>query len=284
VGRGWFVGLVAGLLVLAACGGGTSDRDDGTKVISGCRIQPNTSCVGKNLAGADLRNAELNGSNLQHVYLAGADLGGADLRGANLDGAVITNADLRSADFSKSRLENVNLTGSDLTDSYFRLAVTNNNFGGTIRCRTTLPNGAIDSVSCTAPPPTTAPPTTTTTRPGTTTTRKPTPPTTRPTPPTTRPTPPTTTAPPPACSQNLLLAAYVAKFGQLPDNTTFQIHACVGAYAGTDLSNPSFGPAFAVYQAQGSTWVALNTGNSAVCNGFNIPAAIAQQIGCNQLP
>jgi pentapeptide repeat protein len=282
VRRGWLVGLVAGTLVFAACaGGGTSDRDDGTKVISGCRIQPNTTCVGKNLAGANLRNAELNGSNLQHVYLAGADLGGADLRGANLDGAVITNADLRSADFSKSKLENVNLTGSDLTDSYFRLAATNNTFAGTIRCRTTLPNGAIDSVSCTAPTPTTAPPTTTTTKPpATTTTRRPTPPTTRPTPPTTRPTPPTTSPAPPPCALNLLQAAYVAKFGLPPDGTTFSVHACVGSYGGTDLANPSTGPAFAVYQVQGSNWVALNTGTAGVCDGLGIPPAIAQQIGC----
>jgi hypothetical protein len=272
---------VVGALVLAACGGGSGDRDDSTKVISGCRIEPNTSCAGKNLAGADLRDAELNGSDLRFVYLAGADLSGADLRRANLEGAVVTNANLRSADVSKAHLDNVNLTGSDLTDAYFRGATTNKDvFAGTIRCRTTLPDGAVSSVSCTAPAPTTAPPPTTTTKPATTTTKRPTPPTTRPPPPTTPPTPPTTGAPAPACTLNLLQAAYVAKFGIPPNDTTFAIHACAGGYAGTDLFNPSIGPAFAVYQAQGSTWVALNTGTAGVCDGFGIPPAVAEQIGC----
>jgi hypothetical protein len=270
--------LVTGLAVLAACGGGGSsgDRNDQTQVIAGCKIQPNTSCVGANLAGANLRNVELNGSNLQRIYLVGADLAGADLRGANLNGSVITNADLRGADFSNTNLSNANLTGSDLTDAYFRGAITNSNIlAATIRCRTTRPDGTIDSASCASPTPTTTAPTTTTTR-------KPTPPTTRkPTPPTTRPTPPTTSpVPPPPCTLTALQSAYVAKFGIPPDGTTFTLNACVGGYAGTNLYNPSFGPAFVVYQTQGSIWVALNEGSAGVCDGLGIPPAVAQQIGC----
>jgi hypothetical protein len=282
VRRGLPVGLLIGMLLLAACGGGgTTDLDDGTRVISGCRIEPHTTCVGKNLAGANLANAELNNSNLSFAYLAGANLAGADLRSANLEGAVITNADLRSADVSKAHLANTNLTGSNLTDAYFRSASTNKDiFAATVRCRTTLPDGSIDSVSCVPPPPAAPPATTTTTKPATTTTKRPTPPTTRPTPPTTHPPPPTTAPVPPACTVTALQAAYVAKFGLPPDGTTFAIHACAGGYAGTDLANPTIGPSFAVYQAQGSTWVALNTGTSGVCDGLGIPPAVAEQIGC----
>jgi hypothetical protein len=145
---------------------------------------------------------------------------------------------------------------------------------GTIRCRTTRPDGTIDSTSCASPTPTTAPPTTTTTKPAP-------PPKTRPTPPTTRPTPPTTSpVPPPPCTLNALQSAYVAKFGFPPDGTTFTINACVGGYAGTNLQNPSIGLTFAFYQARGSIWVALNEGSAGVCDGFNIPPAVAQQIGC----
>ena len=275
--RSWAMALVAGMVVLAACGGGggsSGDRLDQTEVISGCKIQPNTSCAGANLSGANLRNAELNNSNLQHVYLAGADLSNADLRSSNLTGAVITNADLRGADLSKTNLTNAILTGSDLTDAYFRGATTNGDiFAGTIRCRTTRPDGTVDNASCAGPTPST----TTTTKPAQTTTR----PTTRPTTPTTRPTPPTTSpGPPPPCTLTTLQAAYVAKYGLPPDGTTFTINACVGGYAGTNLDNPSIGTVFAVYIAQGSSWVALNEGSAGVCVGLGIPPAIAEQIGC----
>ncbi len=280
--RGAALGLAAGLIVLAACGGGGStvkaDRDDGVRVIGGCKIQPRTSCPGANLAGAELRNAELNNSDLQRVDLAGADLSASDLRSSNLSSAVITNANLRSADLSKSNLSGVNLTGSDLTDAYLRGAVTNHDiFQATIRCRTTKPDGSIDNTSCPVVTTTAAPGTTTTTKPKSKSSTS----TTRPAPPTTAPAPPTTApAPHPPCTLNVLQAAYVAKFGLPPDGTTFSITACVGGYAGTNLDNPNVGSAFAVYQAQGSTWIALNVGSSGVCDGLNIPPAVAQQIGC----
>jgi hypothetical protein len=230
----------------------------------------------RNLSGANLRNAELNNSNLQRIYLAGADLANADLRSSNLTGAVITNADLRDADLSKTNLNNVLLTGSDLTDTYFRGATTNRDiFAGTIRCRTTRPDGTIDNTSCAGPTPST----TTTTKPSPTTTRstRPTPPTT----PTTRPTPPTTSpGPPPPCTMSTLQAAYVAKYGLPPDGTTFTINACVGGYAGTNLANPDIGSIFVVYQAHGSNWLALNEGTAGVCDGLGIPPAVAGQIGC----
>jgi Pentapeptide repeats (8 copies) len=283
--RGVVLGLAAGLVVLAACGGGAStvkaDRDDGIKVIGGCKIKPKTSCPGANLVGAGLANAELNNSNLQRVDLAGSDLSSSDLRSTNLTSAVVTNVILRSADLSKSNLTSVNLTGSDLTDAYLRGATTNPAiFQSTIRCRTTKPDGSIDNTSCPVVT-TTAPATTPTTKPKLKPKPKPSTPTTRPSPPTTRPTPPTTAPPtPPPCTLNTLQASYVAKFGLPPDGTTFALTACAGGYAGTNLNNPTIGPAFAVYQAQGSTWVALNVGSAGVCDGLNIPPAIAQQIGC----
>jgi hypothetical protein len=285
--RGVVLGLAAGLIVLAACGGGgttvKADRDDGIKVIGGCKIKPKTSCPGANLVGASLASAELNNSNLQRVDLAGSDLSSADLRSANLTGAFITNANLRSADLSKSNLTDVKLTGSDLTDAYLRGATANPAiFDNTIRCRTTKPDGSIDNTSCpVVTTTTTAPKTTTTTKPKPKPNPKPTTPTTRPTPPTTRPTPPTTAPPtPPPCTLSALQTAYVARFGLPPDGTTFSITACAGGYAGTNLANLQIGSSFAVYQAQGSSWVGLNVGSSGVCDGLGIPAAIAQQIGC----
>jgi hypothetical protein len=68
--------------------------------------------------------------------------------------------------------------------------------------------------------------------------------------------------------------------GQPPDGTTFSPTACAGGYGGTNLANPDIGPAFAVYQVQGSTWVALNVGTADVCSGYDIPPAIQTQIGC----
>ena len=82
------------------------------------------------------------------------------------------------------------------------------------------------------------------------------------------------------CTLNTLQTAYVAKFGLPPDGTTFTINACVGGYAGTNLDNPSIGTVFVVYQAQGSSWVALNEGTAGVCNGLGIPPTVAEQIGC----
>lgn len=275
-GRGWAsVLVVLAVAGLAACGGRSSgDRDDGVLTIAGCQIQPKTSCVAANLSGASLRGAELNSSNLERSTLAHSDLSDADLRSANLTSTLITNADLRGTDLSKAKLDGANLTGSNLTDAYLRGAVTNHDvLAGTIRCRTTRPDGAIDNTSC---PPT---PASTTTSP-TTTTMKPGPKPTAPTTTTTKPPPPTTAAPAPPCALNLLQAGYVAKFGLPPDGTTFSLTACVSGYAGTNLSNPDIGNAFAVYRVQGSSWVALNVGSTGVCDNLGIPPLVQQQIGC----
>ena len=273
-----WLGIVA-MLALAACGGGTSSTvkpaptsttaaptptsTDLTRVVGSCRILPKTSCAGASLRGADLHQADLSDADLQRVDLGGANLSGANLRGADLTSAVITNANLSHADLANTKLHNVNLTGSVLAGATFRGASTNNHnlFAATYRCHTTIPNG-----SKPPPPPPTAPPT-------------PVPPTSGP-PPTPPTTPPTTTPAPPPCTLTVLEAAYTAKFGPAPDGTTFAITACVGGYAGTNLANPDIGSAFAVYQTQGSTWVALSVGTEGVCDGLGIPPDVQHEIRC----
>ncbi|HEV2309013.1 MAG TPA: pentapeptide repeat-containing protein [Acidimicrobiia bacterium] len=268
-----------GALVLAACGGGSTST---VQTIGGCKIESHTSCPGANLSGADLRGATLDHSNLARVALEGADLSDSSLPGTNLSSAVITNVDLRRANLAETNLTLANLTGSDLTDANLKGAKTTPGvdiFATAIRCRTVLPNGTIDNTSCSFPLPTTTKPTTPTTKPSkptTPTTRKPPPPTT----PTTKPTPPTTQPPQPPCTVDQLQAAYIAQFGNPPDGTTFSLTACAGGFGGTNIANPNTGPAFAVYQIQGTMWVALNVGSADVCSGYNIPPNIQTAIGC----
>ena len=57
---------------------------------------------GRDLAGADLRNAKLARADLRGTVLIGADLRGADLRVADLLGADLRGADLRGADLTGS--------------------------------------------------------------------------------------------------------------------------------------------------------------------------------------
>lgn len=64
-------------------------------------------CPKCDLAGADLRGADLT-----NVNMAGADLTGADLSRARLDGAK-----LQGATFKSARLDEVDLTMVDLSDA-----------------------------------------------------------------------------------------------------------------------------------------------------------------------
>jgi uncharacterized protein YjbI with pentapeptide repeats len=99
--------------------------------------------AGANLRGADLTGAFLTRANLGRVDLAGANLGrafltgafltGANLRGANLGrvdltGANLAGADLTEADLSRAFLTGADLTGADLsrvdlTGAHFSLTV-----------------------------------------------------------------------------------------------------------------------------------------------------------------
>ena len=68
-------------------------------------------------ARADLREADLQGSDLQKADLREADLQGANLRGANL-----WRADLRGADLWRANLREADLQGSDLREANLREA------------------------------------------------------------------------------------------------------------------------------------------------------------------
>lgn len=72
-------------------------------------------CPACNLAGVDLRGAELVGANLAGANLAGADLTGANMRRANLSGADLQNARLRATNLPGANLTGCNLTQADLS-------------------------------------------------------------------------------------------------------------------------------------------------------------------------
>lgn len=76
-------------------------------------------CPGCNLAGSNLKKADLVGAKLQGADLAGADLSmanlrRADLQGANLAGADLSFANLPGADLRGSNLQKANFKGANL--------------------------------------------------------------------------------------------------------------------------------------------------------------------------
>jgi uncharacterized protein YjbI with pentapeptide repeats/DNA-binding NarL/FixJ family response regulator len=95
------------------------------------RPKPNEP-VGRNLRGANPRNADLSAMNLNaappsdvdlsfaillDVDLRGADLSGANLSGANLSGANLSDANLRGAALVNADLKRARLRGADLGDA-----------------------------------------------------------------------------------------------------------------------------------------------------------------------
>ncbi|MFW2365503.1 MAG: pentapeptide repeat-containing protein [Desulforhopalus sp.] len=90
-------------------------------------------CPGCNLAGVDLKNAQLVAADLSGANLSGADLSGANLRRANLSGASLSDAilintnlsgaNLTGCDFSNSDLSGANLIRATATDANFDNAV-----------------------------------------------------------------------------------------------------------------------------------------------------------------
>ncbi|EKH3383458.1 pentapeptide repeat-containing protein [Salmonella enterica] len=68
---------------------------------------------------ADLRDADLRGTNLRDADLRGADLRDADLYDADLRGANLYDADLRGANLYDADLRGANLYGADLPDLTF---------------------------------------------------------------------------------------------------------------------------------------------------------------------
>jgi uncharacterized protein YjbI with pentapeptide repeats len=131
--------------------------------------------IGTNLSTAILVRTNLSGAylsgNLRSVFAVGANLSGASLRDADLTWAfledvnltrsdltrtILQGADLIRADLSYADLTGTNLTGANLTDA--------NLIGATLKytkledakfCRTILPNGTLENRDC---PPEAAPP------------------------------------------------------------------------------------------------------------------------------
>lgn len=86
-------------------------------------------CPNCNLAGADLKGAELITANLAGANLAGADLSRANLRranlaGANLAGAIMVNTNLPGANLANCNMSNANLSGANLIKANFTGAMT----------------------------------------------------------------------------------------------------------------------------------------------------------------
>lgn len=72
---------------------------------------------GTNLSGADLNNANLENSNLCDAQLVHANLSNANLKNANLNSARLGNANLRHADLKNANLSTANLSNADLKDA-----------------------------------------------------------------------------------------------------------------------------------------------------------------------
>ena len=108
-----FEGVRSGGLV------GTIQNINGAKVVDGYIVTSKA-----NLAGADLRGADLSNLGLQQCNLTGADLTEADLSGSNLTGAVLVNtnftfANLTSAEFGGNSISFSKFNGAKLTSAGF---------------------------------------------------------------------------------------------------------------------------------------------------------------------
>lgn len=78
-----------------------------------------TAFVGKNLKGAYLVNADLDGVDFTEADLSGADLQGANLRNANLTKTVMLGANLRGADVTGATLDAWNIDSATNLDGAF---------------------------------------------------------------------------------------------------------------------------------------------------------------------
>ena len=89
---------------------------------------------GADLKGCDLRGRDLSGADLRSADLAGACLQNANLTGAELRSADFEQADVRGANFTDANLDRADIRGWKATDAIF--------------CRTTMPDGEINTVNC----------------------------------------------------------------------------------------------------------------------------------------
>ncbi len=81
---------------------------------------PKDDLAGKNLddiglAGTNLKESNLSNTSLRRANLRGANLAGSDLHDAQLQGADVAGADLRDADLTHANLEGVDLSRADTT-------------------------------------------------------------------------------------------------------------------------------------------------------------------------
>ncbi len=78
------------------------------------KLECTPNCMGMNLAGRYLENAELAGVNLIEANLRGANLSGANLQEADLSGAILVDVNLENADLTGAKLLGVNFTRANL--------------------------------------------------------------------------------------------------------------------------------------------------------------------------
>ena len=81
-----------------------------------------TNLAGALLRGADLGKADLNRANLSDAILGGCDFSGADLGGANLSRANLDRAILRDANLSRVNFTDASLSTADLAEANLSLA------------------------------------------------------------------------------------------------------------------------------------------------------------------
>ena len=81
-----------------------------------------TDLAGKDLRDANLFNADLTDADLRHANLFNANLFNADLRDANLFNANLTDANLFNANLFNANLFNADLTDADLSNANLRFA------------------------------------------------------------------------------------------------------------------------------------------------------------------
>ncbi|MDF5715916.1 MAG: pentapeptide repeat-containing protein [Rhizonema sp. NSF051] len=74
---------------------------------------------GTNLSGADLKSVNLQNGNLCDANLSNANLSNANLKNANLNSTRLENANLSYADLTNANLSNANLSHADLTNANF---------------------------------------------------------------------------------------------------------------------------------------------------------------------
>lgn len=144
---------VTTVLVTAGCLASTGpaaafDSDDLAK------FRETKRCIGCDLAGMLMENADLAGATIRDSDLVAATFDGANLTGANFQesdlggvdfgDANLTRANLQGSDLSGAILRSTNLTGANLRGSRFKEAMTVD----VIYCQTVMPSGQVRRPGC----------------------------------------------------------------------------------------------------------------------------------------